>query len=493
MHELLTAAEMGEADRRTIAGGTPGIVLMENAGRAVAEAAALLAPEGAILVLAGPGNNGGDGFVAARLLAEQGRAVRVMLLGDEDRLRGDAAEARARWRGGVEAASLPLPPAALVVDALFGAGLARPLDGLAAGLVAAMNEGPAPVLAVDVPSGLPADDGAPIGPCVAATATVTFFRRKPGHLLQPGRALCGPVTVAQIGISGAALEGIAPWAWDNTPELWRAALPAPGIAGHKYKRGHALVVSGSMTRTGAARLAAGAALRVAGLATLASPPGALAVNAAQLTAVMLKRCEGAAGLAEILEDARFTSVALGPALGLGEASRAQVLAALASGAAATLDADALTAFEADPDTLFKAIADRRAPVAMTPHEGEFARLFPDLAALTRPVRVRAAAARSGAVVVLKGPDTAIAAADGRLAINANAPPWLATAGSGDVLAGILAGVLAGGASGFEAACAAVWLHGAAGTEAGPGLTAEDLSPALRPVLAQFWGARAGLA
>jgi hydroxyethylthiazole kinase-like uncharacterized protein yjeF len=489
MHELLTAAEMGEADRRTIAGGTPGIVLMENAGRAVAEAAARLAPEGPVLVLAGPGNNGGDGFVAARLLAEQGRAVRVMLLGDEARLRGDAAEARARWTGDVEAASLPLPPAALVVDALFGAGLARPLDGLAAALVAAMNAGPAPVLAVDVPSGLPSDDGAPTGPCVAATATVTFFRLKPGHLLQPGRRLCGPVTLADIGISAAVLEGIAPKTWENAPEIWRAALPAPGVAGHKYKRGHALVVSGPMTRTGAARLAAGAALRLAGLATLASPPGALAVNAAQLTAVMLKRCEGAAGLAEILEDARFSSVALGPALGVGAESRALVLAALASGAAVTLDADGLTAFAEDPETLFAATADRAAPVVVTPHDGEFARLFPDLAALPRPARARAAAARAGAVVVLKGPDTAIAAPDGRLAVNANAPPWLAAAGSGDVLTGIVAGILARAeAPGFEAACAGVWLHGAAGAEAGPGLTAEDLSPALRPVLARLWGA-----
>lgn len=489
MHELLTAAEMGEADRRTIAGGTPGIALMENAGRAVAVAAARLAPEGPVLVLAGPGNNGGDGFVAARLLSERGRPVRVMLLGGEARLRGDAAEARARWTGPVEAASLPLPPAALVVDALFGAGLARPLDGAAAALVAAMNDGPAPILAVDVPSGLPADDGAPIGPCVAATATVTFFRLKLGHLLQPGRALCGAVTLAEIGIPATVLAGIAPRAWENTPDLWRPALPAPGVAGHKYRRGHALVVSGPMARTGAARLAAAGALRVAGLVTLASPPDALAVNAAHLTAVMLRRCDAAAGLAAILGDARFASVALGPALGLGEASRALVLAALASRAATVLDADALTAFAQDPDRLFAAIAERRAPVVITPHGGEFARLFPDLADLPRPARARAAAARSGAVVALKGPDTAIAAPDQRLAINANAPPWLATAGSGDVLTGIIAGVAASAAApGFEAACAAVWLHGAAGAEAGPGLTAEDLPPALRPVLGRLWGA-----
>lgn len=488
MAELLTAAEMGRCDRLTIMAGTPGIVLMEAAGRAVAEGAARLAPEGPVLVLAGPGNNGGDGFVAARLLAEAGRPVRLMLLGDEARLRGDAAEARARWTGGVEPAALPLPPAAVVIDALFGAGLDRPLAGRAAELVAAMNAGPAPVLAVDVPSGLVADDGRPLGPCVRAAATVTFFRLKPGHLLYPGRGLCGTVTLADIGIPAAVLAEVTPRTWENTPALWRAALPAPDPAGHKYRRGHVLAVSGPMARTGAARLAAGAALRVAGLATLASPGGALAVNAAHLTAVMLRRCDGAADLARLLADPRFTAVAIGPALGTDEGAQALVRAALGSTAAVALDADGLTAFAADPAPLFAAVSGRVAPVVMTPHEGEFARLFPDLGDLSRPARARAAAARSGAVVVLKGPDTVIAAPDGRLAINANAPPWLATAGSGDVLTGLVAGIAAQGAPGFEAACAAVWLHGAAGAEAGPGLTAEDLAPALRPVLARLWAA-----
>lgn len=488
MAELLTAAEMGRCDRLAIAGGAPGIALMEAAGRAVATGAARLAPEGPVLVLAGPGNNGGDGFVAARLLAEAGRPVRLMLLGEADRLRGDAAEARARWRGAVEPAALPLPPAAVVIDALFGAGLDRPLAGLAAELVGAMNEGGAPVLAVDVPSGLAADDGRPLGPCVRAAATVTFFRLKPGHLLYPGRGLCGAVTLADIGIPASVLAEVAPRCWENGPDLWGAALPAPDPEGHKYRRGHALAVSGPMARTGAARLAAGAALRVAGLATLASPGSALAVNAAHLTAVMLRRCDGAEDLAGILGDARFTAVAIGPALGTDAGARALVWAALGSRAAVALDADGLTAFAEDPEALFAAMAGRAAPVAMTPHAGEFARLFPDLADLSRPAQARAAAARSGAVVVLKGPDTLVAAPDGRLAINANAPPWLATAGSGDVLTGLVAGIAAQGAPGFEAACAAVWLHGAAGTEAGPGMTAEDLSPALRPVLARLWAA-----
>jgi hydroxyethylthiazole kinase-like uncharacterized protein yjeF len=485
MLELLTAAEMAEADRLTIAGGVPGMTLMEAAGRAVADAAAALAPAGPVLVVAGPGNNGGDGFVAARRLAAAGREVTVALLGDPTRLRGDAAIARDRWGGPTVAAAAPLPPAALVIDALFGAGLDRAVEGRAAALVAAMN-GTVPVLAVDVPSGLDADSGQPRGTAVRATATVTFFRKKPGHLLLPGRALCGELHLAQIGIADAVLATIRPSAFENAPALWRTALRRPRLEDHKYRRGQALVVSGPMTRTGAARLAAGAALRAgAGLVTLASPGDALAVNAAHLTAVMLRRVDDAAALAGALADPRFTAAALGPGLGTGEAERALVLAALASPAAVVLDADALTAFAEAPDRLFAALR-RPAAAALTPHEGEFARLFPDLGGAERPERARAAAARAGAVVVLKGADTAIAAPDGRIAINANAPPWLATAGSGDVLTGIVAGLLAQGMPGFEAAAAGVWLHGAAGAEAGPGLIAEDLGPALRPVLGRLW-------
>jgi hydroxyethylthiazole kinase-like uncharacterized protein yjeF len=486
MPALLTAAEMGRADALTIAGGVPGIDLMEAAGAAVADVAAALVPEGPVLVLAGPGNNGGDGFVAARRLADAGRAVTLMLLGDPARLAGDAAIARDRWPGPVIPAALPLPDAAVAIDALFGAGLDRPLGGAAAGLVAALNAAPVPVVAVDVPSGLAADSGRPLGPCVEATATVTFFRRKPGHLLYPGRALCGRVHLADIGIPATVLAEIAPRRFENAPGLWAAELRWPGWAGHKYSRGHALVVSGPVARTGAARLAAGAALRAgAGLVTLASPGGALAVNAAHLTAVMLRRCDDGPALAAILDDPRFTAVALGPGLGTGAAERAMVLAALGAPAAAVLDADALTAFADDPGTLFAAIAGRTAPVVLTPHEGEFARLFPDLGPDSGPRsdRARTAAERSGAVVVLKGADTVIAAPDGRLAINSNAPPWLATAGSGDVLTGIIAGLAAQGMPAWQAVCAGVWMHGAAGTEAGPGLTAEDLAPALRPVIA----------
>ena len=487
MHELLTAAEMARADRLAIAAGTPGMTLMEAAGRAVADAAAALAPTGRVLVVAGPGNNGGDGFVAARRLAAAGREVDLLLHGDPGRLAGDAATARFRWPGPVLPAALPLPPAALVIDALFGAGLDRDVTGPAAALVGAMNDSPAPVLAVDLPSGLHADSGRALGTAVEAAATVTFFRRKPGHLLYPGRALCGRLTVADIGIPGSVLADIDPRAFENAPALWRGSFRPPRPEDHKYRRGHALVVSGPMARTGAARLAAGAALRAgAGLVTLASPAGALAVNAAHLTAVMLARADTAEELAARLDDPRLTAVALGPGLGTGDRERALLAAVLAARPAAVLDADALTLAAADPAAAFDAIAARSAPVILTPHDGEFARLFPDLTEIPKPDRARQAAARSAATVILKGADTVIAAPDGRLAINANAPPWLATAGAGDVLAGIAAGLLAQGVPAFEAAAAAVWLHGAAGAEAGPGLTAEDLAPALRPVLARLW-------
>ncbi len=489
MHELLTAAQMRAADAATIAAGTPGITLMEAAGRAVAETTAALVAEGPVLVLAGPGNNGGDGFVAARLLAEAGRPVTLMLLGDPARLSGDAARAAARWPGPVLAATADLPEAAVIIDALFGVGLDRPLTGLAAGIVAAANAAEAPIVAVDVPSGLDADSGQPLGPVIEAKATVTFFRKKPGHLLEPGRSLRGLLDLAQIGIPDSVLAETGVFGHENTPALWRVALPRPGGTSHKYTRGHVAVLSGPATRTGAARLAAGAALRAgAGLVTLASPGGALLVNAAHLTAVMLARVDTPEDLAALLGDTRYTAAVLGPGLGMDAQARALTEAALAAPQTLTLDADALSQFAGAPEALFAAIAARAAPVALTPHDGEFARLFPDLAGRgAKTERARAAAARSGAVVVLKGADTVIAAPDGRIAINANAPPWLATAGSGDVLAGILGGLMGQRVPAFEAAAAAVWMHGAAAGEIGPGLIAEDLAPALRPVLSLLFG------
>ena len=491
-HLLLTNAQMRAADTRTITAGTPSYALMTRAGEAVAAAAeAMLAGEGGLLIVCGPGNNGGDGLVAARILAERGRTVGVALLSPPDRMKGDAARALADWRGPVVPADEITPSrAALLIDALFGSGLDRDLDDLAQGVVERLNAARRPILAVDIPSGIDGDTGQVRGVAVKATRTITFARRKPGHLLYPGRAHCGSVQVADIGIADETVATVAGGAFSNHPDLWRATFPAPRADIHKYGRGHTLVLSGDATHTGAARLSARGALRAgSGLVTLASPKDALAVNAAHLTAVMLRPCDGPAHLEEILADARFSAVALGPALGVGGATREVVRVALRSGRAAVLDADALTSFEGEQAVLFTAIAAQDRPVVLTPHEGEFARLCRGHMGLgeahSKLERARQAAAFSGAVIVLKGPDTVIAAPDGRAAINENGTPYLATAGSGDVLTGIIAGLLAQGMAGFDAACAGAWLHAEAGALFGPGLIAEDLPEMLPEILEDF--------
>ncbi len=490
--ELLTTEEMARADQLAVTAGVPSLTLMENAGRAVAdEAAKMVDPGASVVVLCGPGNNGGDGFVAARLLAERGFQVSLSLLGNRAALKGDAATMAAQWTGKIQQSSDAFPNADLVIDGLFGAGLSRPLDGAAAALVEAVDASGKPVLAVDVPSGLDGNTGISGGPVVKATRTVTFFRRKPGHLLMPGRAFCGEIFVADIGIPPSVLREILPKYSANAPALWLGVYPWPRLDGHKYSRGHAVAVSGPGHATGAARMGARAALRVGtGLVTVASPMDAVAANAAQLTAIMLKPFEGARGLGEILSDERKNAVLIGPGAGVSLATRLLVQVVLEFDAAAVLDADALTSFTIDQDDdeepvvnhLFSLVAENPTrPVVFTPHEGEFTRLFPDVSG-SKLDRARAAAQRSGAVVILKGPDTVIAAPDGRAAINDNAPPWLATAGSGDVLAGLVTGLLAQHMPAFEAACAAVWLHGECATQFGPGLIAEDLPEQLPAVL-----------
>lgn len=488
MNELLTPDEMAHADRLAIAGGTPGLTLMENAGAAVADATAALLPQGRVTVVAGPGNNGGDGFVAARLLAERGYTVKVVLAGEADRLKGDARAAFERWHGPVAAASSDaVSDCDAIIDALFGAGLDRPVEGMPRAMIEAMNEAKTargvPLVAVDLPSGINGASGAVMGAAVMATQTVTFFRRKPGHLLLPGRLHCGPVAVIDIGIPGSVLQTVRPQTVANGPALWGARFPLPRIDGHKYSRGHAVILSGGLSTTGAARLAARGALRAgAGLVTIASPREALAVNAAGSLAVMVRPVDGATELAKFLADKRRNAVVLGPGGGVGQAMREEVLAALASEAAVVLDADALTSFAGDAEPLFAAIRGRAAPAVLTPHEGEYSRLFKIIDSLdevkSKLERARKAAQISGAVVLLKGPDTVVASTDGRASIADNAPPYLATAGAGDVLAGMIAGLLAQGMPGFEAASAAAWLHGEAAAAFGPGLIAEDLPEAL---------------
>lgn len=494
--EVLTSGEMAEADRLTIAGGTPGIELMREAGRAVAEAAADLAEDGPILIVAGPGNNGGDGFVAATLLAAQGREVRLILVGERDALKGDAALAARDWTGATmpgDAATVAAAAgdASLIIDALFGAGLDRPVAGVPLAVIQAINGSGVPVLAVDLPSGVNGTTGAVMGAAVRAAETVTFFRRKPGHLLLPGRLHCGRVRVADIGIKAKVLDRIQPKTFENDPDLWAGHFPVPGAGGHKYSRGHAVVVSGGLATTGAARLSARGALRGgAGLVTVASPREALPVNAAAVTAVMVRGVDTGSEFLAMLADARLNACVIGPGAGVGERTRSMVLAALSDTRGVVLDADALTSFADDPLLLFDAVSKAGGGVVLTPHNGEFNRIFKSLYEYSKPNSklelAREAARMSGCVVVLKGPDTVVASPDGRAAIAANAPPWLATAGSGDVLAGIIGAMLAQGVAGFEAAAIAVWMHGEAGAEAGPGLIAEDLPEVLPAVFRRLY-------
>jgi NAD(P)H-hydrate epimerase len=490
---VLSVAEMGEADAAAVRAGFPSLTLMENAGREVAQEIARRFSPRPTVVLTGPGNNGGDGWVVARLLKQSGWDVWVEWLTAPTKLKGDAAAMAKRFDGPAMPISAENRMAELFVDALFGAGLDRPLEGEALRLAKASPRFRERIVAIDVPSGVDGTTGETRGPAFEAALTVTFFRRKPGHLLLPGRALRGEVVVRDIGIPEAVLAEIAPRTFANSPKLW--SLPKPQLSAHKYARGHTLIVSGDQTHTGAARLAARASLRIgSGLVTIASPSDALAVNAAHLTAIMIAKCDSAADLALLLEDERKNAVVLGPGNGVGEVTRGKVAAALKSKAAIVLDADALTSFEAAPRELFAMCRER---TVLTPHAGEFARLLPGLlgatlsplagrgkgeGAIGRLEAAREAAHRSGAVVVLKGADTVVAAPDGRAAINENAPPTLATAGAGDVLAGMIAGLLAQGMPAFDAACAAVWLHGAAATAFGPGLIAEDLPESLPSVL-----------
>ena len=481
---LLTADQTAAADRLTVASGINSIALMENAGRSVGQAITDRWAPRRVLVLCGPGSNGGDGFVAARHLAAAGWPVRVALLVPREDLRGSAAHHAGLWRGPVE----PLAPAALdgadlVVDALFGAGLSRVLEGAAAQTLAEAAARQLAIVAVDVPSGLMGDTGANVGavPCVL---TVTCFRKKPGHLLQPGRSLCGELVVADIGTPLSVFDQIQPDTFENAPSLWAGAMPVLQGDGNKFTRGHALVWGG-WPATGAARMAARAAARVgAGLTTIAVPEAALPVYAAALASVMVSPVARPEDLARLLADSRITGMLIGPGAGIGPDTRARVLAMLKAGRATVLDADALSTFHADPSTLFSAIAEGRpGACVLTPHEGEFARLFDGVvdSRADKLSRARAAAHASGATVVLKGSDTVIAAPDGRAIVNANAPPTLATAGAGDVLAGMVLGLLAQGMPPFLAAAAAVWLHGAAAAHFGPGLLAEDLPDRLPAV------------
>lgn len=415
-----------------------------------------------------------------------------MLLGERSSLKGDAAHMAGLWTGVVT----PLDPAALadaeiVVDALFGAGLSRPLEGVARATIEALEKTNVRIVAVDIPSGVDGDSGACRGVAPRADLTVTFFRAKPGHWLLPGRLHCGELVVREIGIDAAQLDRMNVRLRRNDPEQWAERFPWPRLDGHKYDRGHAVVAGGPAEKSGAARLAARAALRMgAGLVTVVTSPEVVPLYAAAQMSVMTAAAATPDRFDAFIADPRRNAVLLGPGQGVDRITRDWVVRTLARGKAAVLDADALTVFADDPERLFSKI---EGPCVLTPHEGEFARLFARHVDGERDKvsRARAAAALSGAVVLLKGPDTVIAAPDGTAVINTNAPATLASAGSGDVLAGMITGLLAQGMTPFNAAAAAAWLHGVAANEVGLGLISEDLVEAVPSALRRLHGVTKG--
>ncbi|MFM8819187.1 MAG: NAD(P)H-hydrate dehydratase [Phenylobacterium sp.] len=474
---ILTVAEMARADKAAVASGTPTTVLMQRAGRAVARAVEARFERQPVLVLCGPGDNGGDGYVAATELAAHGWPVTVEALSPP--ATEASREARAGWSG-------PIADwggggqESLIVDALFGAGLNRPLESGVVRRLEALSARAPQVVAVDLPSGLSGDTGRPAGgAALSAALTVTFHARKPAHALLPGREFCGEVVVADIGLGQASSQ-----LFENDPDLWLERFPWPQASGHKHSRGRLGVISGGPWRTGASRLAARSGLRIgAGVVTLVSPRDALPVNAAHLEAVMLQAADSAEEVGQACAD--MDAVVVGPAAGIDDATRDKVLALGRTGAALVIDADAISVFRTAPAELF-ALMDL--DDVLTPHEGEFVRLFPGLLAISqnRISAAREAARTAGAVVLLKGGDTVVAHPDGRAAVSLNAPPWLATAGSGDVLAGLIGGLLAQGANGFDAACAGAWIHAEAAERFGPGLISEDLPDLAPQVLSDLY-------
>ncbi|MGE6743234.1 NAD(P)H-hydrate dehydratase [Allorhizobium pseudoryzae] len=475
---LLTPDEMAKADAAAAASGLDSFGLMERAGRAVAACALRHFPEALrFVLLCGPGNNGGDAYVAARALVEAGARVTMHAYGEPDRLGGDALTAFRRCGLPVRPLAEYAPSAGdVVIDGIFGAGLSRDVPIEVARLIDRVGAAKVPVIAIDLPSGLCGLRGQALGAAFRAERTVTFMTRKPGHLLMPGRELCGEIEVFDIGIPQRIIRASAGTIAVNGPDIWAASFPRMDGTAHKYRRGHLGVFSGGAAKTGAARLSAAAGLVAgAGLVTVASPADAMAVQAMALTAVMLRQTETEAELSDWLSTAKLHAFVIGPGFGIGE--KAQRFVQRVSHLPTVVDADAITSFSDNPERLFSGFSEGQPHLVLTPHEGEFSRLFPDIAAdgsLGKLERAQAAARRAHAAVVYKGADTVIAAPDGRVLINENAPPWLATAGSGDVLAGIIGALLAQGMPAFEAAAAGVWLHGEAAQVAGRGLTAETL-------------------
>jgi len=472
-NELLTAEQMYSADSLAVEYGVSSLSLMEAAGMGIERVVRQNYAPCRVAVLCGPGNNGGDGFVVARLLQRRGWAVKLSLLGCRESLKGDAAVNAQKWKGRIHPFGLnSIEKVDLVIDAIFGAGLARPVEGEVADVLNALNQGDIPVLAVDIPSGVDGNTGEIRGTAPQAAQTVTFFRAKPGHYLLPGKSHVGNLTICDIGTPEEVWAHIKPSAVLNDPGVWGHHFPEVGDASHKYTRGHAVIYGGPMT--GAARMAALGARRVgAGLLSILCHQDLVDNFASAEPGNIVTAFSSSTDLAIQMEDKRKKVILVGPGAGISEETRSYVQTALRAKQTTVLDADALSSFESLPDELFSSIEGR---CLLTPHEGEFSRLFDfDGGKVERACK---AAKLSRAVVLLKGNDTVIADPDGRVAINANAPAFLATGGSGDVLAGIATGLIAQGMPVFEAACASAWLHGKAAEKVGCGLIAEDLAAAL---------------
>lgn len=484
--QVISVKQMYAADKRAVESGVPSVELMENAGASVVDVIESCFSSCKVVVLCGAGNNGGDGFVVARLLKEKNWDVAVALSCKKQELKGDAAEMAFRFDGNIIPLTVSaLEGKALVVDALFGLGLSRPLTGKEVAVIEHMHQHPVSVVSVDIPSGVNGDTGEVYGSAIKADITVTFCRKKPGHLLVPGRQYSGEVIVKPIGIPESVLSAIDDRIKENLPDLWLRHFPFPTAEQHKYSRGHVVVRGGDIQSTGASSMAAKAALRSgAGLVTVACAKDTLPIYASRFMSVMTKIAYREKEFAELLKDERKNVALIGPGNGVNAATRNAVLVALRAGKSCVLDADALTCFEVDNWELFKKVD---SPVVLTLHEGEFQKLFSTTQKdLGKIDRVKEAAAISNSVVVLKGNDTIIAHPDGQVAVNTNAPAWLATAGSGDVLSGIVAGMMANDIDPFTAACMAVWLHGEAASIAGIGLIAEELPDYLPVVLGMLY-------
>ena len=471
---VVTAKEMYRAEDLGTKSGTTKLELMENACRSVvSEISARWTPR-KVLILCGPGQNGGDGLGVACLLRQRRWTVEVALDNPDKAFLGNAKIMAERWGGTyVDLASVQVEDYVLIIDALYGIGLNRALEGYLLKFFQKLNRHKIDVVAIDIPSGISADTGEVLGGCATAVLTITFGRPKCGHFLVPGKIFCGELIVADIGLKSSIFETTGQTTKLNGPDLWLDRMPFPESKMHKYDRGHAVVVGGgSENSTGAGLLAAESALRAgAGLVTIAAPADGLQHYRSGSPSIMVESAEDGDRLDSILTDERKNVVLIGPGTGVTNKTLSWALRILSFPKKVVLDADALTCFSSDLEQLFELTS---SDTVLTPHDGEFNRLFPNFSGGDKITRTRMAAQLSGAVIVYKGSDTIIADPEGSVVINSNAPATLASAGTGDVLSGIIAGFLAQGCSAFDASCIGVWCHGLAATKLGAGLISSDL-------------------